>query len=252
MPASPTSPSMPTPTATLCTSRPPTRPTPGQGDRRRTYLVVDKLLDVAKRSGADAVHPGYGFPVRERRLRPGGDRRRADLDRTAPGGHPLAGRQGLRPAHRTARRCPAGGGHLRPVSGRRRGRGVRQGERAADRDQGRVRWRRPRPEGRPHPRRDPGTVRLGGAARRWPRSVAAECFVERYLDNPRTWRPRCSRTRRATLVVVSTRDCSLQRRHQKLVEEAPRRSCPRHRSRELYRASKAIVKGGRLRRGRYL
>ncbi len=47
-----------------------------------SYLVFDKILDAAAKSGADAIHPRLRLPVRERRLRPGRHRRRADLDRT--------------------------------------------------------------------------------------------------------------------------------------------------------------------------
>ncbi len=53
-----------------------------------------------------------------------------------------------------------------------------------------------------------------------------ECFVEKYLDKPRHVETQCLADAAGNVVVVSTRDCSLQRRHQKLVEEAPPRSSP--------------------------
>ncbi|WP_103528418.1 biotin carboxylase N-terminal domain-containing protein [Streptomyces sp. SM12] len=69
-----------------------------------------------------------------------------------------------------------------------------------------------------------------------------ECFVERYLDRPRHVETQCLADTHGNVVVVSTRDCSLQRRHQKLVEEAPAPFLTDEQNAELYRASKAILK----------
>ncbi|MDB1087033.1 biotin carboxylase N-terminal domain-containing protein [Streptomyces sp. ACA25] len=69
-----------------------------------------------------------------------------------------------------------------------------------------------------------------------------ECFVERYLDRPRHVETQCLADTHGNVVVVSTRDCSLQRRHQKLVEEAPAPFLTEEQNAELYRASKAILK----------
>ncbi|MET0741083.1 MAG: biotin/lipoyl-containing protein, partial [Candidatus Nanopelagicales bacterium] len=69
-----------------------------------------------------------------------------------------------------------------------------------------------------------------------------ECFVERYLDNPRHVETQCLADSQGSVVVVSTRDCSLQRRHQKLVEEAPAPFLSDAQNAELYRASKAILR----------
>ncbi|MGW2332275.1 acetyl/propionyl/methylcrotonyl-CoA carboxylase subunit alpha, partial [Streptomyces sp. NPDC001700] len=69
-----------------------------------------------------------------------------------------------------------------------------------------------------------------------------ECFVERYLDKPRHVETQCLADTHGNVVVVSTRDCSLQRRHQKLVEEAPAPFLSLEQNAELYRASKAILK----------
>ncbi|MGH8828636.1 MAG: biotin/lipoyl-containing protein, partial [Jiangellaceae bacterium] len=69
-----------------------------------------------------------------------------------------------------------------------------------------------------------------------------ECFVERYLDRPRHVETQCLADQHGSVVVVSTRDCSLQRRHQKLVEEAPAPFLSDEQNAELYRASKAILR----------
>ena len=69
-----------------------------------------------------------------------------------------------------------------------------------------------------------------------------ECFVERYLDKPRHVETQCLADSHGNVVVVSTRDCSLQRRHQKLVEEAPAPFLSRQQNAEMVRASKAILK----------
>ncbi|GAB96754.1 acetyl-CoA/propionyl-CoA carboxylase biotin carboxyl carrier protein [Kineosphaera limosa] len=68
-----------------------------------------------------------------------------------------------------------------------------------------------------------------------------ECFVERYLDQPRHVETQCLADSHGNVVVVSTRDCSLQRRHQKLVEEAPAPFLSDEQNAELVRASKAIM-----------
>ena len=69
-----------------------------------------------------------------------------------------------------------------------------------------------------------------------------ECFVERYLDKPRHVETQVLVDKHGNAVVVSTRDCSLQRRHQKLVEEAPAPFLSSAQNDELYKASKAIMK----------
>jgi len=69
-----------------------------------------------------------------------------------------------------------------------------------------------------------------------------ECFVERYLDRPRHVETQCLADKYGSVVVVSTRDCSLQRRHQKLVEEAPAPFLSDAQVKQLYHASKSILR----------
>ena len=69
-----------------------------------------------------------------------------------------------------------------------------------------------------------------------------ECFVERYLDKPRHVETQVLIDAKGNAIVVSTRDCSLQRRHQKLVEEAPAPFLTQAQIDQLYSSSKAIMK----------
>ncbi|MFI5709895.1 biotin carboxylase N-terminal domain-containing protein [Kribbella sp. NPDC051620] len=69
-----------------------------------------------------------------------------------------------------------------------------------------------------------------------------ECFVERYLDKPRHVETQCLADAHGNVVVISTRDCSLQRRYQKLVEEAPAPFVTAEQLETLYKSSKAILR----------
>jgi acetyl-CoA/propionyl-CoA carboxylase biotin carboxyl carrier protein len=69
-----------------------------------------------------------------------------------------------------------------------------------------------------------------------------ECLVEKFLDRPRHVETQCLADQHGNVVVVSTRDCSLQRRHQKLVEEAPAPFLTDEQLDQLYSSSKAILR----------
>uniref|UniRef100_UPI0038B3A0E4 acetyl/propionyl/methylcrotonyl-CoA carboxylase subunit alpha n=1 Tax=Nocardioides anomalus TaxID=2712223 RepID=UPI0038B3A0E4 len=69
-----------------------------------------------------------------------------------------------------------------------------------------------------------------------------ECLVEKFLDKPRHVETQCLADQHGNVVVVSTRDCSLQRRNQKLVEEAPAPFLSDEQLTELYESSKRILK----------
>src|SRR5690606_1811421 len=69
-----------------------------------------------------------------------------------------------------------------------------------------------------------------------------ECFVERFLDKPRHVETQCLADSHGNVVVVSTRDCSLQRRHQKLVEEAPAPFLTDDQNARLIESSQAIMR----------
>ncbi len=69
-----------------------------------------------------------------------------------------------------------------------------------------------------------------------------ECLVEKFLDRPRHVETQCLADSHGNVVVISTRDCSLQRRHQKLVEEAPAPFLTDEQVERLYESSKAILR----------
>ena len=206
-----------------------------------TYLSVEKLLDVARRSGADAVHPGYGF------LAENDGFARAVMD---------AGLRWIGPPPEA----------IESLGDKVRARHIAQKVGA------------PQVPGTPDPVADAAEVvrfaeqhglpvaikaAFGGGGRglkvartleEIPELFASatreaitafgrgECFVERYLDKPRHVETQCLADAHGNVVVVSTRDCSLQRRHQKLVEEAPAPFLSPEQEELLRSSSKAILK----------
>jgi acetyl-CoA/propionyl-CoA carboxylase, biotin carboxylase, biotin carboxyl carrier protein len=206
-----------------------------------TYLVVDKLLDIAARSGADAVHPGYGF------LAENAGFAQAVIDAGLTWiGPPPAAIEALGDkvsARHIAQRAgaPLVAGTADPVSGVdevlafAKEHGLPVAIKAAFGGGGRgLKVARTLDE---IPDLYDSAVREATAA-----FGRGECFVERYLDRPRHVETQCLADQHGNVVVVSTRDCSLQRRHQKLVEEAPAPFLDEEQDAELYRASKAILR----------
>jgi acetyl-CoA/propionyl-CoA carboxylase biotin carboxyl carrier protein len=213
----------------------------GGSTAAETYLVVDKLLDVARRSGADSVHPGYGF------LSENADFAQAVIDAglTWIGPPPQAIRDlgDKVSARHIAQRAgaPQVEGTPDPVETAEeivefaKAHGLPIAIKAAFGGGGRgLKVARTLEE---IPELYDSAVREAVAA-----FGRGECFVERYLDNPRHVETQVLADQHGNVVVVSTRDCSLQRRHQKLVEEAPAPYLSDEQVDELYRASKAIVK----------
>ena len=213
----------------------------GGSSAAETYLDIAKIIDVAKRAGADAVHPGYGF------LSENADFAQAVIDAglTWIGPPPDAIRSlgdKVSARHIAARAgAPQVPGTADPVSSAdevvafAQEHGLPIAIKAAFGGGGR---------GLKVARTIEEIPELYDSAVR--EAVAAfgrgECFVERYLDRPRHVETQVLADTHGNVVVVSTRDCSLQRRHQKLVEEAPAPYLSEEQLTELYRASKAIMR----------
>ncbi len=205
-----------------------------------TYLDLGKVLGVAARAGADAVHPGYGF------LSENADFAQAVMDAglTWIGPPPAAIRalgDKVQARHiAQAVDAPQVAGTADPVSGPdevvafAKENGLPIAIKAAFGGGGRGLKVATTIEEIPE---------LYDSAVR--EAVTAfgrgECFVERYLDRPRHVETQCLADQHGNVVVVSTRDCSLQRRHQKLVEEAPAPFLSPEQNAQIYRASKAIL-----------
>ncbi|MFC4067469.1 acetyl/propionyl/methylcrotonyl-CoA carboxylase subunit alpha [Actinoplanes subglobosus] len=206
-----------------------------------TYLRIDKLLDVAKRSGADAVHPGYGF------LSENAEFAQAvlDADLTWIGPTPQAIRDlgDKVTARHIAQRAgaPLVPGTPDPVVDASEivafaeEHGLPVAIKAAFGGGGR---------GLKVARTIEEIPALFESATR--EAVAAfgrgECFVERYLDRPRHVEAQVLADTHGTVVVVGTRDCSLQRRHQKLVEEAPAPFLSGEQRRKIHESAKSICR----------
>ncbi|MBV2355910.1 ATP-grasp domain-containing protein [Streptomyces sp. J2-1] len=212
------------------------------GDTPATsYLDFDKVLNAARESGADAVHPGYGF------LSENAEFAQAVLDAglvwIGPPPHAIRDLGDKVAARHIAQRAgaPLVAGTPDPVSGSdevvafAEEHGLPIAIKAAFGGGGRgLKVARTLEE---VPELYDSAVREAVAA-----FGRGECFVERYLDRPRHVETQCLADKHGNVVVVSTRDCSLQRRHQKLVEEAPAPFLSEEQRAELYRASKAILK----------
>ena len=206
-----------------------------------SYLNIAKILDVAARSGADAVHPGYGF------LAENAEFAQAVLD---------AGLIWIGPP-------PSA---IDSLGDKVKARHIAEKVGA------------PQVPGTPNPVADAGEVVAfateyglpiaikaayggGGRGMKVARTMEevpelfesatreaisafgrGECFVERYLDKPRHVETQCLADAHGNVVVISTRDCSLQRRYQKLVEEAPAPFISPEQLETLYTSSKAILR----------
>ncbi|MGW1427172.1 acetyl/propionyl/methylcrotonyl-CoA carboxylase subunit alpha [Streptomyces sp. NPDC002431] len=206
-----------------------------------SYLDMAKVLQAAKDSGADAIHPGYGF------LSENAEFAQAVLDAgltwIGPPPHAIRDLGDKVAARHIAQRAgaPLVAGTPDPVSGSEEvvafaeQHGLPIAIKAAFGGGGRgLKVARTLEE---IPELYDSAVREAVAA-----FGRGECFVERYLDRPRHVETQCLADTHGNVVVVSTRDCSLQRRHQKLVEEAPAPFLSDEQNAELYAASKAILK----------
>ncbi|MEY4988977.1 MAG: hypothetical protein RI933_610 [Actinomycetota bacterium] len=206
-----------------------------------TYLVIDKILAAARKSNADAIHPGYGF------LAENADFARAVIAAgiiwIGPSPEAIERLGDKVSARHVAEKvgAPLAAGTLNPVSGAQEVldfvamHGMPIAIKAAYGGGGRgikVVYNE-----------DEITEAFESATRE---AIAAfgrgECFVEKYLEKPRHVETQCLADAYGNVVVVSTRDCSLQRRHQKLVEEAPAPFLTEDQVRRLYESSKAILK----------
>lgn len=204
-----------------------------------SYLVIDKILDAAAKSGADAIHPGYGF------LSENADFAQAVIDAGLIwiGPSPQSIRDlgdKVTARHIAARaKAPSVPGTSEPVEDADEilafvdEHGLPIAIKAAFGGGGRgmkvARTREEIPE-------------LFDSATR--EAVAAfgrgECFVERYLDKPRHVEAQVIADQHGNVIVAGTRDCSLQRRFQKLVEEAPAPFLTDAQRKEIHSSAKAI------------
>jgi acetyl-CoA/propionyl-CoA carboxylase biotin carboxyl carrier protein len=206
-----------------------------------TYLNIEKIITLAKKSGADAVHPGYGF------LSENAHFAQAVIDAGLIWiGPPPAAISALGDkvsARRIAAKvgAPLVAGTTDPVSHHEdviafaKEHGLPVAIKAAFGGGGRGLKVAHTIEEIPELFASAVREAIAGFGR-------GECFVERYLDKPRHVETQVLVDQHSNAVVISTRDCSLQRRHQKLVEEAPAPFLSQAQVDELYRSSKAIMK----------
>ena len=206
-----------------------------------TYLNIPKIIALAKVSGADAIHPGYGF------LSENADFAQAVIDAQliwigpSPAAISALGDKVSARRIAAAAGAPLVAGTKDPVKDAdeiiafAREHGLPVAIKAAFGGGGRGLKVAHTIEEIPELFASAVREAIAGFGR-------GECFVERYLEKPRHVETQVLADSFGHAVVVSTRDCSLQRRHQKLVEEAPAPFLTDEQNAELYRASKAIMK----------
>ena len=213
----------------------------GGSTAAESYLSIEKILEVARRSGADAVHPGYGFLAENAIFA----QAVIDAGLTWIGPSPAAIDQlgdKVQARHLAEKvGAPLVPGTKNPVESTDEvlafadTHGLPLAIKAAYGGGGRgIKVVRNREE---IPELYESAVREAIAA-----FGRGECFVERFLDAPRHVETQCLADAHGNVVVISTRDCSLQRRNQKLVEEAPAPFLTDEQNKRLYEASKAILR----------
>ena len=206
-----------------------------------SYLDIAKIVAVAEKSGADSVHPGYGFLAENR------DFAQAVIDAglvwIGPPPEAIENLGDKVKARHIAEKvgAPLAPGTKDPVENAAEVEkfadeiGLPIAIKAAFGGGGRgLKVARKREE----------VAEMFESAVREAKSAfgRGECFVEKYLDKPRHVETQCLADQHGNVVVVSTRDCSLQRRHQKLVEEAPAPFLTQDQVDTLYESSKAILR----------
>lgn len=206
-----------------------------------SYLSIDKVIALAKRSGANAIHPGYGF------LSENAEFATAVIDAgliwIGPSPESIKQLGDKVSARKVAESvgAPLAPGTINPVESVQEvkdfvaSHGLPVAIKAAFGGGGR---------GIKIVRNENEIEESFESATR--EAIAAfgrgECFVEKYLDRPRHVETQCLADAHGNVVVISTRDCSLQRRHQKLVEEAPAPFLSAEQNQKLYESSKAILR----------
>jgi acetyl-CoA/propionyl-CoA carboxylase biotin carboxyl carrier protein len=206
-----------------------------------TYLVPEKILSIAKRSGANAIHPGYGF------LSENADFAQMVIDAgliwVGPPPSAIRALGDKVSARHIAQKvnAPLAPGTSEPATDAKeivafaKKHGVPVAIKAAHGGGGRGLKVAHTIEEIPEAFESATREAVAAFGR-------GECFVEKYLEKPRHVETQCLADAAGNVVVVSTRDCSLQRRHQKLVEEAPAPFLSDEQERILYESSKAILK----------
>ena len=213
----------------------------GGNTAAESYLVMDKILDAARQSGADAIHPGYGFLAENAEF--AAKVIAAGITWIGPSPEAISALGDKVQARHIAEKvgAPQVPGTADPVESAEEildfvdKFGLPVAIKAAFGGGGRgIKVARTREE---IPELFESAVREAIAA-----FGRGECFIERFLDAPRHVETQCLADAHGNVVVVSTRDCSLQRRNQKLVEEAPAPFLTEEQNRRLYESSKAILK----------